>query len=833
MRWKGANRLYSRQALERWSERLGEDWEKLFPERSLRQGRNLYKSSAIREVSLNDDDAIMTCRVGQMDSYSVIEWESGRMNVRSSNGDAELGQAIAVAGLLEIEELLADEDLAMILGSGAEVAETAADEQGQTPEPARPAVPSRPSRMLHLVLDTHFKGLICEAFWLEADGKRAPALGREDGAPRAGDSEERGRLILLAARARKSHFVYSAEFGGYLLQNLREIAFFVQNVWPGWKRWFSTEERENIRFLRAGGGELEVGARVRLNERGKLDLRWTLDSGRSLLSAERAKLLLDNPEEPKLIPDLGIVRLSEASRRLMEGWKELEAEKPEREGLSPYLLFSLFAAHEGGIELSEDLREWREKLLGPDRSAARQLPAWLRPYQAEGVRWMSRLIVGGCHCLLADEMGLGKTAQVIALLQQSLEPGQRALVVCPASVVPVWIAEFAKFAPEISVGRREQGAGEAPQVGVISFALLRSRVERVAKEDYEFVVIDEAQFIKNPDSKASRSCRRLKARKRIALTGTPLENKPLDLWPTFEFLMPGLLGGRAPFERRYAENPGAFKARLRAQIAPFMLRRTKDAVARDLPEKTVMDLVCPMTPRQTAEYARICDEGLRRLGSDFGKTLRENRFATLSLLTRLRQVSCDPDLLPWVSSHFEDSGKLMVLLEKLIEVLGTGHKVVIFSQFVRFLRRAREMIETSFPDLPIFELTGATVDREAPVRDFQASSETAAMLLSLKAAGVGITLHSADYVFVLDPWWNPAVESQAIDRVHRIGQERSVFVYRLVAEGSVEERIQAIQREKGELFRSVVEGEGAPLPLEAIASSLKSLEALVALAQRR
>src|SRR5690606_10320801 len=183
-------------------------------------------------------------------------------------GDAELGQAIAVAGLLEIEELLADEDLTLI--SGAEPPEAPAEEPSEPPERAAPAEEARPSRMLHLVLDTHFKGLICEAYWLDADGRRAPALGREDGSPRAADSEERGRLILLAARARKSHFSYSPEFGGYLLQNLREIAFFVQNVWPGWKRWFSTEERENVRFLRSGGGELEVGARVRLNERGKL-----------------------------------------------------------------------------------------------------------------------------------------------------------------------------------------------------------------------------------------------------------------------------------------------------------------------------------------------------------------------------------------------------------------------------------------------------------------------------------------------------------------------------------------------------------------------------------
>ena len=828
--------MYSQHALQQWCQRIDGVWENGFGAAALRLGQRLYKKGAIREISLNDDDAIMTCRIGKQDSYSVVEWDGGKLSVRSSTSDAEFGEAIAVAGLLEIEELIADEDLNFLAGARALEAEESDGEPDLAERRvswATSGVEERP-RMLHLVLDTHFKGLICEAYWMQEDGSRVPALRAEDGAPRANGPTERERLILLAARARKSHFVYSAEFAGYLLENVREVSFFIRNVWPSWKKWFSTEERENVRFIQGGLRELVVEARADLTDAGKLDMRWVLDSGQQILTSERMQLLLEQADEPKLIPDLGLVKLSEGSKRLLQGWMELES---EADGgiLQAYQLFSLFAEQEDSIEFSDRLAKWREALLKPERRRSGRFLDCLRAYQEEGVRWMARLLDHGCHCLLADEMGLGKTVQVIALIEAKLKKGQQALIVCPASVVPVWIAEFAKFAPRFRVKRYERSSTvdlSDCDVQVISFALLRSRIERVAKRDYEFAVVDEAQFIKNPDAKASRSCRRIRANRRIALTGTPIENRPLDIWPAFQFLMPGLLGSRSRFEKQLNENPGAFKARLRLQIAPFMLRRTKRDVAKELPEKTIIDQGCPVTPRQAAEYSRICSEGLKRLGDDIGSALRTNRFAALSLLTRLRQASCDPDLLPWVEAKIEDSGKLMVLLERLIEVLGTGHKVVIFSQFVRFLERARHMIEVSFPELPIFELTGATRDREQPVQAFQDCKETAAMLVSLKAASVGITLHSADYVFILDPWWNPAVENQAIDRVHRIGQRNRVFVYRLIAEGTIEERIRELQREKSQLFEQLIEGgEEGRSGLDLIAASVKSLEALLTLAQ--
>ena len=831
MSWKGANRLYSRKSLELWESRLEDDWEAAFDPAELKRGRSIYKKGHIREISLNDGDVIVNSKLGAAESYSVVEWTLSGFKVRSSTSDPVLGGAIAVAGLLEIEELLADEDLSLIKGAVADDAD-ASDAEVDLPKNVEPARSDGEVRMLHLVLDTHFKGLICEAYWLSENGTRVSALSKKDGAPRANNSEERGRLIMLAARARKSHFGYSPEFGGYLLENLREVVFFIQSVWPTWKQRFSTEERENVRHIQQGVVELKLKPKASRTHAGGLDIQWVFGAGAKLLDSGLADELLARGEEPILVPELGVVKLSEDSQRALSSWQEIEADGTGKGQL--YQLFSLFGEDEEGVELSEELGRWREGLLSPDESQELALLDCLRPYQRSGVEWMSRLLRHDCHCLLADEMGLGKTVQVIALLLAEREEGKRTLVVCPASVVPVWISEFAKFAPQMKVGKYGRKAGRnAPEldVAVISFALLRNRIERVAEESFDFAIIDEAQFIKNPDSKVSRSCRRIQAKRRIALTGTPIENKPLDIWPAFQFLMPGLLGSREQFDRLFSENPGAFKARLRAQIKPFMLRRTKSEVALELPEKVVMDLECPVTPVQAREYQRICEEGLARFGDDLGNALRANRFATLSLLTRLRQASCDPQLLPWVETGLEDSGKLMVLLEKLIEVLGTGHKVVIFSQFVRFLKRARAMVEESFPELPIFELTGSTADRESPVREFQNSEQTAAMLVSLKAASVGITLHAADYVFLLDPWWNPAVESQAIDRVHRIGQTKTVFVYRLFARGTIEEKIQVLQREKRDLFDSIVnDAKAGP---DVLASGVRSLQSLLALAQDR
>jgi len=344
----------------------------------------------------------------------------------------------------------------------------------------------------------------------------------------------------------------------------------------------------------------------------------------------------------------------------------------------------------------------------------------------------------------------------------------------------------------------------AAVIWLASFTQLRKHRALLDTTTFGYSVLDEGQFIKNPDAKVTQACFAIRAQHRIVLTGTPLENRQLDLWSIFRYLLPGLLGSRTMFESMLVQDREGTMRRLRSQLTPFTLRRTKNEVATELPKKVEMDLLCPLTEVQRGEYARICNEGLARLGEDIGLALKEKSFGFLALLTRLRQVCCDPDLLPWINAPLHDSGKLQLLIEKLAEVVGSGHKVVIFSQFVTLLDRVRIALETHYPDLPRYEITGMTIDRQKPVAQFQTATGAAVMLVSLKAAGTGITLHAADYVFLLDPWWNPAVEDQAIDRVHRIGQTNTVFVYRMVTAGTIEERIQALKADKKALFDQVV-----------------------------
>ncbi|MFI5356246.1 MAG: DEAD/DEAH box helicase [Opitutales bacterium] len=565
-----------------------------------------------------------------------------------------------------------------------------------------------------------------------------------------------------------------------------------------------------------------------------LNLRWIFRAGERLLTATEVNTLLKHGGRPVILPNLGIVSLTSERWESFQSWQKSVSETHGDGTLSPYLIFSLFNDARLKLTLSPEIEAWRQQVLAAP-SAPRPLPELLRPYQRRGVEWLGHLCDVGCHGLLADEMGLGKTLQVITLLATRPLADKPSLVVCPASVVPVWQEEIARFFPHLSVEVLKAGnpfTTNRPGVTwLASYTQLRKHRELLPACEFGYAVLDEGQFIKNPDAKVTQTCFAVRARHRIVLTGTPLENRQLDLWSIFRFLLPGLLGSRTGFENAlHADRQGTIE-RLRIQLAPFILRRTKKEVAQELPPKVEMDLLCPLTNVQRAEYSRICSEGLERLGDDVGTAMREKSFGFLALLTRLRQTCCDPDMLPWRKSPLADSGKIMLLVEKLAEVVGSGHKVVIFSQFVMLLDRVRAALEQNFPELPRYELNGMTLDRLKPVQAFQGAPGAAAMLVSLKAAGTGITLHAADYVFLLDPWWNPAVEAQAVDRVHRIGQTNTVFVYRMVTAGTIEERIQELKADKKDLFDKLIGGLGGDFDLSQHFTSLQSLVQLTTQAE--
>lgn len=877
MQSHGPKRVYTPHSLEFWFGKLELDWADRFSSSQLEVGRQIYREGQVRELELTGRDAIVHRRVDKKDEYAVIEWAQDSFSVRSSSTDLELAHALAVAGLHEIEELVADEisplpedrpamrDPATVTSIGGvrtnpfrapvPVEPGPAFRAGNGLAPARPHMMpasrlSATSRPLLLVFKTRTAGLAFHAFWVGADKKtRHPALGPD--AHSAGNghvsSGERAKLIGLAAYARKAHFHYNQETGAYLLESLVEIPNFLKLTLAVWRRMFAIELDDKAANLIKGTRAIEIEAVAERatpvkgaagGDHAALNLRWIFRAGERLLTDGEVSSLLKRGGQPVILPNIGIVTLPADRWASYCAWQknieETQGAQTEAGGLSPYLVFSLFNDAKLRLTLTPEMELWRQRVLAPPE-AAPVLPELLRPYQRRGVEWLHHLCEVGCHGLLADEMGLGKTLQLLALIATRPVIGSACLIVCPASVVPVWREEIAKFFPALTVDVLKTGHDFTNQppaaVWVASYTQLRKHRALLAGTEFGYAILDEGQFIKNPDAKITQTCFAVRARHRVVLTGTPLENRQLDLWSIFRFLLPGLLGSRSSFESALLTDREGTLARLRAQLAPFVLRRTKNEVAKELPQKVEMDLICPLTDVQRTEYARICSEGLERLGDDVGSAMREKSFGFLALLTRLRQTCCDPDMLPWLNAPLTDSGKINLLLQKLAQLVGSGHKVVIFSQFVMLLDRVRTALAAQFPDLPRYELTGMTLDRLKPVQQFQTATGSAVMLVSLKAAGTGITLHAADYVFLLDPWWNPAVEAQAVDRVHRIGQTNTVFVYRMVTAGTIEERIQALKASKRDLFDKLIGGLGGDFDLGQHFTSLKSLVGLTAHAE--
>lgn len=440
----------------------------------------------------------------------------------------------------------------------------------------------------------------------------------------------------------------------------------------------------------------------------------------------------------------------------------------------------------------------------------------LRPYQKQGVYWMNFLAKNRLAGILADEMGLGKTVQTLALLRVL---GGKALIVCPSSLVYNWQREAARFTPDrrclaiVGADRRAlfgKPLAEADLV-VTSYALLRRDLELYRGTEFQAAVLDEAQHIKNPDTQNAQAAYAIRARNRFALTGTPIENSLRDLWSLMQFLMPGYLGSREDFKTRYekpvTDDPsGPEQKRLLKRLRPFVLRRTKRLVATELPEKIVQVSYCELTDAQKKIYTELLGAARRQVSELAGsKDLGKRRIAVLTALLRLRQACCDLRLLGGAVAEGNDTSAKLDLLHEIVgEAIDGGHRVLVFSQFVSMLKLARESLTEA--GIETCYLDGSTRDRAAVVDEFQ-NGNAPVFLISLKAGGTGLNLTAADTVVHFDPWWNPAVEDQATDRAHRIGQKSVVTAYKLVARDTVEEKILALQTRKRQLSDLNVESE--------------------------
>jgi superfamily II DNA or RNA helicase len=455
-------------------------------------------------------------------------------------------------------------------------------------------------------------------------------------------------------------------------------------------------------------------------------------------------------------------------------------------------------AHSLGLERPPGLTRLKPLLEGfegiPNAPLPADLNAELRPYQRFGVDWLVFLRDAGLGAVLADDMGLGKTLQTICALRG------RALVVCPKSVVYNWIDEIRRFRPGLRTSvyhglKRE--LTEDADVTLTTYATLRSDTSELTARRWDIVVLDEAQAIKNAESQTARAAFQLPGAFRVALSGTPVENRLEELWSVMNFANPGLLGKKSSFSERYVAPiaVGAADAgeRLRSKIRPFVLRRMKRDVVPELPPRTDSVLNVELDPSERGVYdavrAATKQEVTARLGHG------DSVLAALEALLRLRQAACHSGLVPGQTA--ESSSKIDRLLETLEETVADGHKALVFSQWTGLLDRVEPHLRAA--SIPFTRLDGSTNDRADVVRTFQDPGGPPVMLVSLKAGGTGLNLTAADHVFLLDPWWNPAVEDQAADRAHRIGQERPVNVYRMVTKDTVEERILALQNKKRSL----------------------------------
>jgi superfamily II DNA or RNA helicase len=451
------------------------------------------------------------------------------------------------------------------------------------------------------------------------------------------------------------------------------------------------------------------------------------------------------------------------------------------------------AAYARLAPLIEGFESIPEAALPPD------LTADLRPYQRRGVSWLGFLRDAGLGAVLADDMGLGKTVQALAALRG------RTLVVCPTSVVHNWAAEIRRFRPGLRAsiyhGPRRALDPEA-DVTLTSYAILRLDAEALAKRGWDTLILDEAQAIKNPDSQVARAAYGLDAGFRMALSGTPVENRLEELWSQLHFTNRGLLGGRALFAERFAgpiaSGDAGAAERLRKKIRPFVLRRLKKEVAPELPPRVEAVLYCELEENERSVYetvrAATHKEVVAKL-AEGGSVL-----AALEALLRLRQASCHPSLVP--GQFAATSAKVEQLLESLEDAAADGHKALVFSQWTSLLDLVEPHLQRA--GVAFLRLDGSTRDRGGVVARFQDEGGPPVMLISLKAGGTGLNLTAADHVFLMDPWWNPAVEDQAADRAHRIGQDKPVMVYRLVAKDTVEEGIMALQERKRRLAEAAL-----------------------------
>ena len=691
----------------------------------------------------------------------------------------------------------------------------------------------KPDNSLEIELLYNYSGLLCPG-----DQERYAARGgsfwlRDT----AGERAEMEKLLNFGFELKRSSST-SGRKTKLVLTDKEAIAVFVDEVIPQWL----AEQKEfamssNLMALCGNASVLKIDCSICGETEDYFDLNVIIRSGSTVVSWEN---LVAASERNEMFLNAGkgaFVKIPSQLQRFASGLSDVVSnvttQVPRKRSGNGEILRIMRPAVYFWTKLGDGLpgavpvEFLRLKLSMEDAAAVSsgepgslEIPLFkgeLRNYQKQGILWMSAMGKRGCNLVLADEMGLGKTIQSLALLASAPEKHLPALIICPTSLIDNWAREAEKFTPDLKVlvisgnDRRQlwKNAGLF-DICIASYSLVRRDVELIKPIPFRYLILDEAQHIKNPATANAQSCKAINTVHKLVLTGTPLENSPEDLWSIFDFLHSGFLGSLNSFRNRYIVNPAAGSdAELASRMAPFMLRRKKADVHKELPPKQEQALCCEMGPEQRAFYEKYLVES-RRLFEEFKKIpdqTKNSQFEMLSALLRLRQICCAPELLPETffesGSAIPGSAKIDLLKELLMESVDSGHKVLLFSQFTSLLRLVRNWMDSA--GLRYEYLDGSTQNRMEHVDRFNKNPNIPVFLLSLKAGGVGLNLTSADTVIIYDPWWNPAAEAQAADRTHRIGQTKSVNCIKLIVKDSIEEKVLELQKRKAELFENLVE----------------------------
>lgn len=779
---------YTRTSLEVWFKAYRKWWwDKYFLPVDVQLAEQVL-NQGVRTITVEDQLLMVTGQWGNQPYVSTLELNSeGALVLNFSTKNPGVGKAFAAAGLISLERLI-EENLTYLCRCDELPLTSAGDRLGPLDNGAKKIKKGQ------LKFFKNGQNLAFEVFFYHASGPR-----QISSQSRGLTLEERECLLNLSCVTQKYGFHWTETF----FQSSKKERFcdFIGIELPRLSRKYDLEMPDNIQQLSAGVKLIESALDIDDNSA----LQQTYWVGSTPLPADELQQFSPAKHHIYWSDKYGLLQWAEEE---IDWTRRLNQLRKHCQQLPPYLLISLF----NNFKVRENALAWLDNLKAKLPLSC-HLTVPLRPYQLAGVKCLKHLLDMKCHPLIADEMGLGKTRQILSTIQwinTEASCKQPTLIICPASVISSWQNEQNQYFPylKLQVLSRQTLSiltQDTSDLFVISYSQLRTCVNKLKMISFQFVVLDEAQYIKNPHSKTTLACFKLSSRFRIAATGTPLENSLNDVWSIFNFLMPGLLGSYRDFQT-FLQREDACQ-RLKIQLAPFVLRRTKHEVLNELPKKTEQNVYCQMT-----EWQRQLYDTYR---NGYKQIKHGNWGALFVLFLRLRQICCDPSLLPDFRNENADMGaKLLWLREQLGVCERNKQKIIIFSQFRRLLERILPLVSVFYPG-KTFILTGNTAvdQRRELIKNFQEAQE-AAFLISLKAGGTGITLHSASTVFLMDPWWNPSIEQQAIARVHRLGQQHPLQVYRLLIKGSIEDKIQKLQKQKGEIFSHLFEKDNQLSPAD-------------------